>query len=103
MLTSDDSSLVVDRLCDKTKQQKDCRFVFLLGHCSTKRGMCNQCTGLLPKANGWWDGNCFPEEIWRAFQQQTRTIAGRKPQLISIVQVLQYIASSRGQLFVLMA
>jgi len=37
----------------------------------------------------------IPEEILRAFQEQKRTVGGRKPQLADLVRMLQVIASSR--------
>jgi len=95
VLTSrDDSSLVVDRLCDQTSGQNTAVSCFYLDF-ATRKDQCatNVLGSLLKQMVGGMER--VPEEIWRAFQQETTTIGGRKPQLISIVQMLQHIASSR--------
>ena len=94
VLTSRDSSLVVDRLCDQTSGQNTAVSCFYLDFAARKEQCATNVLGsLLKQMVGGMER--VPEEIWRAFQQETTTIGGRKPQLISIVQMLQHIASSR--------
>ena len=95
LLTShDDSSLVVDRLCDQTGGQNTAVSCFYLNFASRKEQCAANVLGsLLKQMVGGMER--IPEEIWRAFQQQTTTIGGRRPQLTYIVQMIQLIASSR--------
>ena len=95
VLTSrDDSSLVVDRLCDQTGGQNTAISCFYLDFAARKEQCATNVLGsLLKQMVGGMEK--IPEEIWRAFQQQTRSFGGRKPQLIHIVQMLQHITSSR--------
>jgi len=94
VLTSRDSSLVVDRLCDQSSGQNTAVSCFYLDFAARKEQCATNVLGSLLEQMVGGMGR-VPEEIWRAFQQQTTTIGGRKPQLISIVQMLQHIASSR--------
>jgi len=95
VLTSrDDSSLIVDRLCDQTGGQNTAVSCFYLDFAARKEQCATNVLGsLLKQMVGGMER--IPEEISRAFQQQTTTIGGRKPQLMNIVQMLQLIASSR--------
>ena len=95
MLTSsDDSSLVVDRLCDQTNGQNIAVSCFYLDFAARKEQCATNVLGsLLKQMVGGMER--IPEEISRAFQQQTTTIGGRRPQLTYIVQMIQLIASSR--------
>ena len=94
MLTSsDDSSLVVDRLCDETNGQNIAVSCFYLDFAARKEQCATNVLGsLLKQMVGGMER--IPEEISRAFQQQTTTVGGR-PQLTYIVQMIQLIASSR--------
>jgi len=94
LMSRDDSSLVVDRLCDQSSGQNIAVSWFYLDFAARKEQCATNVLGsLLKQMVGGVER--IPEEIWRAFQQQTTTIGGRKPQLINIVQMLQLIASSR--------
>jgi len=94
LMSCDDSSLVVDRLCDQSSGQNIAVSWFYLDYAARKEQCATNVLGsLLKQMVGGVER--IPEEIWRAFQQQTTTIGGRKPQLINIVQMLQHIASSR--------
>ena len=95
MLTSsDDSSLVVDRLCDQTSGQSTPVSCFYLDFVARKEQSATNVLGsMLRQMVGGMER--IPEEIWRAFQQQKTTIGGRRPQLVNIVKMLQSITSSR--------
>ena len=95
VLTSrDDSSLVVDTLCDQTGGQNIAVCCFYLDFAARKEQCVTNVLGsLLKQMVGGMEK--IPEEISRAFQQQTTTIGGRKPQLMNIMQMIQLIVSSR--------
>jgi len=94
LTSSDDSSLVVDRLCDQTNGQNIAVSCFYLDFAARKEQCATNVLGsLLKQMVGGMER--IPEEISRAFQQQTTTIGGRRPQLTYIVQMIQLIASSR--------
>ena len=95
MLTSgDDSSLVVDKLCDQTNGQNIAVSCFYLDFAARKEQCATNVLGSLVKQMvGGMER--IPEEVWRAFRQQTTTIGAHRPQLINIVEMIQYIASSR--------
>jgi len=92
-MSRDDSSLVVDRLCDQSSGQNIAVSWFYLDFAARKEQCATNVLGsLLKQMIGGVER--IPEEIWRAFQQTT-TIGGRRPQLTYIVQMIQLIASSR--------
>ena len=95
MLTSSDgSSLVVDRLCDQTSGQNTVVSCFYLDFAARREQSATNVLGsMLKQMIGGMER--IPEEIWRVFQQQKRTIGGRRPQLVNIVKMLQCITSSR--------
>ena len=95
MLTDrDDSSLVVDRLCDQTGGQNTAVSCFYLDFAARKeQSAANVLGSLLKQMVGGMER--IPEEISRAFQHQKTTIGGRRPQLANIVKMLQLITSSR--------
>jgi len=94
LMSRDDSSLVVDRLCDQTGGQNTAVSCFYLDFAARKEQCATNVLGsLLKQMVGGMER--IPEEISRAFQQQATTIGGRKPQLMNIVQMLQHITSSR--------
>jgi len=95
MLTGrDDSSLVVDRLCDQTSRKTTAVSCFYFDFAARREQSAPNVLGsLLKQMVGGMDR--IPEEISRAFQQQTTTIGGRRPQLIDIVKMLQVITFSR--------
>jgi len=94
LMSRDNSSLVVDRLCDQAGGQNIAVSCFYLDFAARKEQCATNVLGsLLKQMVGGMER--IPEEIWRAFQQQTTTIGGRRPQLTYIVQMIQLIASSR--------
>jgi len=94
LTSSDDSSLVVDRLCDQISGQSTPVSCFYLDFAARKEQSATNVLGsMLKQMIGGMER--IPEEIWRAFQQQKTTIGGRRPQLVNIVKMLQCITSSR--------
>jgi len=95
VLTSiDDSSLLVDRLCDQTSGQNTAVSCFYLDFATRKEQCATHVLGsLLKQIVGGMER--IPEEISRAFQQQKMTIGGCRPKLIDIVNMLGLITSSR--------
>ena len=95
MLTgSDDSSLVVDKLCGQPSGQNVGLSCFYLDFLSREEQSATSVLGsLLKQMVGGIE--TIPEEISRAFQQQKAIIGGCRPQLGNIVKMLQLITSSR--------
>ena len=93
MLTPrDDSSLVVDRLCDQTSGQNTAVSCFYLDFAARKEQSATNVLGSL--LNQIVSGmKTVPEEILRAFRQQKTTISGCRPQLVDIVKMLQLVTS----------
>jgi len=101
LLTScDDSSLVVDRLCDQTGGRNAAVSCFYLDFAARKEQSATNVLGSLLKqmVSGM---ERIPEEISRAFQQQGTTISGRRPQLGNIVRMLQVVTSLRPTFMVI--
>jgi len=94
VLTSHDvSSLVVDRLCDRSKGQGIAVTCFYLDFAARKEQSVAGILGsLLRQVVGGLEK--VPEEITRAFEEQKMAIGGRGPQLTDIVKMLQTITSS---------
>ena len=94
VLTScNDSSLVVDRLCDQTRGQNTAITCFYFDFAARKeQSATNMLGSLLKQIIGGMEK--IPEEISRAFQDQKMAIGGRGPQLPDIVKMLQTITSS---------
>ena len=90
----DNSSLVVDRLCDQTKGQNIAIACFYFDFAARKEQSATSALGSLLKQmiSGM---ERIPEEILRAFQEQKKAIGGRAPQLVDIVKMLQAIVSSQ--------
>jgi len=94
LTSSDDSSLVVDRLCDQTSGQNTAVSCFYLDFTARKEQPATDVLGsMLKQIVGGMEK--IPEEISRIFQQQRTTIGGCRPQLVNIVKMLQCITSSR--------
>jgi len=90
----DDSSLVVDKLCDQASGQSTSVSCFYLDFAARKEQLATNVLGsLLKQMVGGMER--IPEEISRAFQQQKTTIGGRRPKLANIVKMLQLMTSSR--------
>ena len=95
MLTSrDDSSLVVDRLCDQARGQKIAVSCFYFDFAARKEQSATSMLGSLLKqiVSGM---ERIPEDVVRAFHEQGQTIGGCRPQLVDLVKMLQAITSSQ--------
>ena len=95
VLTSrDGSSLVVDRLCCRTRGQNTAVSCFYFEFAARKEQSAASMLGSLVKqmVNGM---ERIPEEISRVFREQIRTVGGCRPQLVDLMKMLQGIASSR--------
>ena len=95
MLTSrGDSSLVVDRLCDRTRGENTAVTCFYFDFAARKEQTVTSMLGsLLRQVISGMER--VPEEISRAFREQKKAVSGRKPQLCDIVKMLQLITSSQ--------
>jgi len=90
----DDSSLVVDKLCDQASGQNTGISCFYLDFAARKEQSATSVLGsLLKQMVGGMEK--IPKEILRASQQQKTIIGGCRPQLANIVNMLQLITSSR--------
>jgi len=89
----DDSSLVVDSLCDQVRGQNIAVTCFYCDFAARKEQSAASMLGSMLKqmVNGM---ERIPEGISRALQEQKRAIGGRKPRLVDIVKMLHLIASS---------
>ena len=95
MLTSrdhDDSSLVVDRLCDQAREQNTAVTCFYFDFAARKEQSATTMLGSLVKQMVSRMKE-IPEEISRAFQEQRKAIGGRGSQLSDLVKMLQAITS----------
>ena len=87
------SSLVVDRLSDKSRGQNTAVTCFYLDFAARKEQSVASIMGsLLRQVVGGMEN--VPEEITRAFKEQKLANAGRGPQLPDIVKMLQIVTSS---------
>jgi len=96
MLTdSGHSSLVVDRLCNQATGQSAAVTCFYFDFAVQKEQSAASILGSLLKqiVSGM---EKVPEEIWRAFREQKKTIGGRRLQLADCVRMLQLITSSQN-------
>jgi len=83
----DDSSLVVDRLCDQTRGQNTAITCFYFDFAAREEQSTTSILGsLLKQIIGGMEK--IPEEISRAFQEQKMAISGRGLQLPDIVKML---------------
>ena len=101
MLTSCDvSSLVVDSLCDRAREQNTAVACFYFDFAAQKEQSSASVLGALLKqvVRGLEE---MPGEIAQAYEDQEKVIGGRGPQLADIVKMLQ-ITSSRKRTFVCM-
>jgi len=95
VLTShDDSSLVVDRLCDQTRGHNTAVTCFYFDFAARKEQSATNMLGSLLKqvVSGM---ERIPGEISKAFQDQKKAIGGCGPPLVDIVKMLQSITSSQ--------
>jgi len=89
----DNSSLVVDRLCDLMRGQNTAVTCFYFDFAARKEQTAISMLGSLLKQviSGM---ERVPEDISRALREQKRVVSGRKPQLDDILKTLQLITSS---------
>jgi len=95
VLTSrDGSSLVVDTLCGHARGQNTAVSCFYFDFAARKEQSATNILSSLVKqvVSGM---ELIPDEISSAFQEQKKTVGGRKPQLVDLVKMLRVIASSR--------
>jgi len=90
----DDSSLVVDKLVDRTKGQSAAVICFYFDFAARKEQTATSMLGSLLKQVITGMGR-VPENISRALQEKQKAVSGRKPQLGDIVEMLQLITSSQ--------
>jgi len=87
------SSLVVDRLCDRVREQNTAVTCFYFDFAARKEQSATSILGsLLKQIVGGLEK--IPEEISQAFQEQKMAIGGRGPRLPDIVKMLQTVTSS---------
>jgi len=101
VLTScDESSLVVDKLCDQTGGHHTAVTCFYFDFTARKEQTATSILGSILKQviSGT---ESVPEDIWRALQEQKKAVSGRKPQLGDIVKILQLITSSQPTFMVI--
>ena len=95
MLTSrNGSSLVVDRLCDRTKGQHTAVTCFYFDFAARKEQTATSMLGSVLKQIISGPGR-IPGEIWRVLHEQKGAVCGRKPQLGDVVKMLQLVTSSQ--------
>ena len=83
----------MDRLCDQARQDTAVS-CFYFDFAARKEQSATSTLGSLVKQMVSGMEN-IPEDIARAFQQQKRTMGGRRPQLANLVTMLKAIASAR--------
>jgi len=100
LMWCDDSSLVVDKLGDRTKGQNAAVICFYFDFAARKEQTATSMLGSLLKQviSGM---ERVPEDVSRALQEQKRAVSGRKPQLGDIVKMLQLITSSQPTFMVI--
>jgi len=94
LTSGDDSSLVVDKLCDQASGRDTAVSCFYFDFAARKEQSATSVLGSLLKQMVSGMEN-IPEDIMRAFQEQKKTIGGRRPQCSNLVEMLGAIASSR--------
>jgi len=100
LIWCDCSSLVVDKLSDRTKGQNAAVICFYFNFAAREEQTATSMLGSLLKqvVRGM---ERVPENISRALQEQKRAVSGRKPQLGDIVKILQLITSSQPTFMVI--
>ena len=95
MLTSgNDSSLVVDRLCDQNRGQNTAVSCFYFDFAARKEQTATSMLGSMLKQMVSGQGG-IPDDIWWVLRQEKEAVYGRKPLLADIVKMLQLITSSQ--------
>ena len=101
MLTCcDDSSLVVDRLADRTRGQNTAVICFYFDFAARNEQTATSMLGSLLKQviSGM---EMVSEDISRSLQEERKAVSGRKPQLGDIVKMLRLITSSQPTFMVI--
>jgi len=101
VLTSrDDSSLVVDWLCEWTRGEHTAVTCFYFDFAARAEQTATSMLGaLIKQIISRTEG--IPGEIWRALREQKDAVSGRRPQLNDIVKMLQLITSSQRTFMVI--
>ena len=95
MLTSRDvSSLVIDSLCDQARGQNVAVACFYFNFAAQKEQLSTNMLGSLLKQIVGGLGE-VPGEIAKAYEDQTKVIGGRAPQLPDIIKMLQTTTSEK--------
>ena len=90
LTTRDDSSLIVDRLCDEGRGQNIAVTCFYFDFAARKEHSATSILGsLLKQMVGGMER--IPQEIWRALLDQKKAIGGRRPRLVDIMKMLQLV------------
>jgi len=89
----DDSSLIVDSLCNQIRGRNSAVTCFYFDFAARKEQTTTSMLGSLLKqmVSGM---EKIPDEIWRAFREEKKAVGGCGPQLVDIVKMLQLITSS---------
>jgi len=96
----DDSSLVVDRLCDQMRGQHTAVTCFYFDFAARKEQTATSMLGsLLRQVISGMES--VPKDISRALREQQRVIGGRRPRLADIVKILDLITSSQPTFMVI--
>ena len=94
LTNANDSSLVVDTLCDRTRGQNTSVTCFYFDFAARNEQSATNMLGSLLKQMVSGTGR-IPEEILKALREQQEALSGRRPQLVDIVKMLQLITSSQ--------
>jgi len=96
----DDSSLVMDRLADRTRGQNTAVICFYFDFAARNQQTATSMLGsrLKQVINGM---ERVPEDILRPLQEERKAVSGRKPQLSDIVKMLRLITSSQPTFMVI--
>ena len=101
MLTSGNvSSVVVDRLSNRTRGQDTAVTCFYFDFAARKEQTATSMLGSLLKQMVSGTGR-IPEDIWRALREQREAVSGRRPELDDIVKMLQLVTSSQRTFMVI--
>ena len=94
LISSDTSSLVVDRLCDKVKEQNTAVACFYVDFAAREeQSPANMLGSLLKQIVGGLER--IPDEIRETFQNYKKVIGGRGLRVPEIVEMLQTVTSLR--------
>ena len=94
LMRRDGSSLVADRLCDQAEGQNTAVTCFYFDLAARNEQSATSMLGSLLKqvVSGM---ETIPGEISQTFQEHKKTMGGRRPQLPTVVEMLQAITSSQ--------